>query len=378
MKYLSEFRDPEIADKIVKNIHSDLIQIKNSKKKKIRLMEVCGGHTHTIFKYGLEQLLPKEIELIHGPGCPVCVLPMNKVDECVYLAEEKNVTLTTFGDAIRVPGSKKSLMQAKAEGADIRIVYSPLDALEIAANNPDTEVVFFALGFETTMPSTALTIQEAEKENINNFSILCNHITIPQTLKALLETENLNLDAFIGPGHVNMIIGTEVYEFIVNKYKKPIVVSGFEPIDILQSISMIIKQIKENRCKIENQYKRVVSTKGNTIAQKAIDKVYRVKDYSEWRGLGMIPESGVMLRDEYSFYDAEKKYNLRSISTPDPEKCQCGEVLQGLIKPFECMLFGKECNPQNPIGALMVSSEGSCAAYYTYKFSDKNSVINDK
>ena len=366
MKYLSEFRDPILADKLVNELKKDVVLLNSGKN--VRIMEVCGGHTHTIFKYGLEQLLPKEIELIHGPGCPVCVLPMNKVDECVLLAEEKQVILTTFGDAIRVPGSKKSLLQAKAEGADIRIVYSPMDALDIASRNPDKDVVFFALGFETTMPSTALTIQEAKKRQILNFSILCNHITIPQTLKALLDTDNLNLDAFIGPGHVNMIIGTEVYDFIVNKYKKPIVVSGFEPLDILQSLSMLIKQLIEKRCEIENQYKRVVSKEGNIIAQEAINDVYMIKEFSEWRGLGLIPESGVKLRNEYKFYDAEKKYNLKTTTTPDPEKCQCGEVIQGFIKPNECKLFGKECTPHNPIGALMVSSEGSCAAYYNYKY----------
>ena len=375
MKYLSEFRDPVLADKLLNEIKIDIDLLKYSERK-IRMMEVCGGHTHTIFKYGLEQLLPKEIELIHGPGCPVCVLPINKVDECVELAEEKQVILTTFGDAIRVPGSKKSLLQAKAEGADIRIVYSPMDALDIAVKNPGKDVVFFALGFETTMPSTALTVQEAKKQEVLNFSILCNHITIPQTLKALLDTDNLNLDAFIGPGHVNMIIGTEVYGFIVNQYKKPIVVSGFEPLDILQSISMLIKQLLENRCEIENQYKRVVSKKGNIIAQEAINNVYQIKEYSEWRGLGLIPESGVMLRNEYELYDAEKKYDLKTVNTPDPEKCQCGEVLQGFLKPYECKLFGKECTPQNPIGALMVSPEGSCAAYYNYKYPSENSVIS--
>lgn len=375
MKYLSEFRDPVLADKLLNEIKIDIDLLKYSERK-IRMMEVCGGHTHTIFKYGLEQLLPKEIELIHGPGCPVCVLPINKVDECVELAEEKQVILTTFGDAIRVPGSKKSLLQAKAEGADIRIVYSPMDALDIAVKNPGKDVVFFALGFETTMPSTALTVQEAKKQEVLNFSILCNHITIPQTLKALLDTDNLNLDAFIGPGHVNMIIGTEVYGFIVNQYKKPIVVSGFEPLDILQSISMLIKQLLENRCEIENQYKRVVSKKGNIIAQEAINNVYQIKEYSEWRGLGLIPESGVMLRNEYELYDAEKKYDLKTVNTPDPEKCQCGEVLQGFIKPYECKLFGKECTPHNPIGALMVSSEGSCAAYYNYKYPSENSIIS--
>ena len=375
MKYLSEFRDPVLADKLLNEIKIDIDLLKYSERK-IRMMEVCGGHTHTIFKYGLEQLLPKEIELIHGPGCPVCVLPINKVDECVELAEEKQVILTTFGDAIRVPGSKKSLLQAKAEGADIRIVYSPMDALDIAVKNPDKDVVFFALGFETTMPSTALTVQEAKKQEVLNFSILCNHITIPQTLKALLDTDNLNLDAFIGPGHVNMIIGSDVYGFIVNQYKKPIVISGFEPLDILQSISMLIKQLLENRCEIENQYKRVVSKKGNIIAQEAINNVYQIKEYSEWRGLGLIPESGVMLRNEYELYDAEKKYDLKTVNTPDPEKCQCGEVLQGFIKPYECKLFGKECTPHNPIGALMVSSEGSCAAYYNYKYPSENSVIS--
>ena len=330
------------------------------------IMEVCGGHTHSIFRYGLEGMLPKEIELIHGPGCPVCVLPMGRVDDCVSIAENPNVIFTTFGDAMRVPGSKKSLLQAKAGGADVRMVYSPMDALALARKNRDREVVFFGLGFETTMPSTALTILQAEAEGIRNFSVFCNHITIVPTIKAILDSPGLQLDGFLGPGHVSMVIGTAPYEFIANFYKKPMVVAGFEPLDILQSIWMVLKQIKEGRSEIENQYARIVPEDGNAAALQAVSRVYELREFFEWRGLGSIDHSGVKLRDGYVHYDAEQKFAIPNLKIADPKSCQCGEVLKGVIKPWQCKVFGSACTPETPLGALMVSSEGACAAYYQY------------
>jgi hydrogenase expression/formation protein HypD len=311
-------------------------------------------------------MLPKEIELIHGPGCPVCVLPMGRVDDCVSIAENPGVIFTTFGDAMRVPGSQKSLLQAKAEGADIRMVYSPMDALALARKHPDREVVFFGLGFETTMPSTALTILQAETEGVRNFSVFCNHITIVPTIKAILDSPGLQLDGFLGPGHVSMVIGTAPYEFIANFYKKPMVVAGFEPLDILQSIWMVLKQINEGRAVIENQYARVVPYAGNAPALQAVSRVYELREFFEWRGLGSIDHSGVKLREEYIHFDAERKFAIPNLKVADPKSCQCGEVLKGVIKPWQCKVFGSACTPETPIGALMVSSEGACAAYYQY------------
>jgi hydrogenase expression/formation protein HypD len=329
-------------------------------------MEVCGGHTHSIFRYGLEGMLPKEIELVHGPGCPVCVLPMGRVDDCVAIAENRKVIFTTFGDAMRVPGSRKSLLQAKADGADVRMVYSPMDALELARRNPDREVVFFGLGFETTMPSTALTILQAESEGIRNFSVFCNHITIVPTIKAILDSPGLALDGFLGPGHVSMVIGTAPYEFIANFYRKPMVVAGFEPLDILQSIWMLLKQIAEGRTEVENQYARVVPDEGNHAALRAVAQVYELREFFEWRGLGSIDHSGVRLRDAYVHFDAERKFAIPNVRIADPKSCQCGEVLKGALKPWQCKVFGTSCTPETPLGALMVSSEGACAAYYQY------------
>jgi hydrogenase expression/formation protein HypD len=366
MKYIDEFRDREKAAVLVKEIEALVATMDVAKERPIHIMEVCGGHTHSIFRYGVEGMLPKEIELVHGPGCPVCVLPMGRVDDCVSIAERPEVIFTTFGDAMRVPGSKKSLMQARADGADIRMVYSPMDALAIARNHPDREVVFFGLGFETTMPSTALTVLEAEREGLTNFSVFCNHITIVPTLKAILDSPDLNLDGFLGPGHVSMVIGTAPYEFIARFYKKPMVVAGFEPLDVLQSIWMVLKQIKEGRADIENQYQRVVPDDGNAAALDAVARVYELREFFEWRGLGSIDHSGVKLREAYAGFDAERKFAIPNVKIADPKSCQCGEVLKGVIKPWQCKLFGKACTPETPLGALMVSSEGACAAYYQY------------
>lgn len=366
MKYLDEFRDREKARILIKEIENLVATIDITKTRPIQIMEVCGGHTHSIFRYGIEGMLPKAIELVHGPGCPVCVLPMGRVDDCVAIADRPEVIFTTFGDAMRVPGSRKSLLQAKADGADIRMVYSPMDALAIAGKNPDREVIFFGIGFETTMPSTALTILQAESDGIANFSVFCNHITIIPTIKAILDSPDLQLDGFLGPGHVSMVIGTAPYQFIAEFYRKPMVVAGFEPLDILQSIWMVLKQIKEGRAEIENQYARVVPEAGNSPALQAVSRVYELRQFFEWRGLGSIDHSGVKLRDAYAHFDAERKFAIPNVKIADPKSCQCGEVLKGVIKPWQCKVFGSACTPETPLGALMVSSEGACAAYYQY------------
>jgi hydrogenase expression/formation protein HypD len=364
LKYVDEFRDREKAEVLLREIESLAAAIPGPRP--IHVMEVCGGHTHSIFRYGLERLLPARIELVHGPGCPVCVLPMGRVDDCVAIAEQPQVIFTTFGDALRVPGSRKSLMQAKADGADVRIVYSPMDALALARANPAREVVFFGLGFETTMPSTALTVLQAEAEGIANFSVFCNHITIVPTIKAILDSPDLHLDGFLGPGHVSMVIGTAPYHFIANYYRRPLVVAGFEPLDVLHSIWMVLKQIKEGRAEVENQYARIVPERGNSPALQAVSRVYELREFFEWRGLGSIDHSGVKMRDAYAAYDAERKFAIPNIRIADPKSCQCGEVLKGVIKPWQCKVFGTACNPETPLGALMVSPEGACAAYFQY------------
>ena len=366
MKYVDEYRDRSTAQILVREIEALAAAIESPAGRPIQIMEVCGGHTHSIFRYGIEGMLPKSIELVHGPGCPVCVLPMGRVDDCVAIAERPEVIFTTFGDAMRVPGSRKSLLQAKADGADVRMVYSPMDALALARKNPTREVVFFGIGFETTMPSTALTVLQAEREGIGNFSVFCNHITIVPTIKAILDSPDLHLDGFLGPGHVSMVIGTAPYEFIARFYKKPMVVAGFEPLDVLQSIWMVLRQIKEGRCEIENQYARIVPEAGNAAALRAVARVYELREFFEWRGLGSIDHSGVRVRAAYARFDAESKFALPNVKIADPKSCQCGEVLKGVIKPWQCKVFGTACTPETPLGALMVSSEGACSAYYQY------------
>jgi len=366
VKYVDEFRDPGKAASLIKRIEELARKIDLGQARPLHIMEVCGGHTHTIFRYGIKQMLPEAMELVHGPGCPVCVLPMGRVDDCVALAEHPEVIFATFGDAMRVPGSKKSLLQARAEGADVRMVYSPLDALDLARRHPAREVVFFGLGFETTMPSTALTLLQAEREGIRNFSLFCNHITIIPTIKAILESPDLELDGFIGPGHVSMIIGMQPYRFIAEQYQKPLVITGFEPLDILQGIWMVLKQLAEGRHEIENQYQRIVPEEGNRTAQDAVNRVFELREFFEWRGLGSIDHSGVRVRKEYAWYDAERRFSIPNLKIADPKACECGDVLKGIIKPRECKVFGTSCTPETPLGALMVSSEGACAAYYTY------------
>ena len=366
MKYVDEFRDPAKARSLVKAIASLQERIPAAREQPLQLMEFCGGHTHTIFRYGIEQMLPDWIELVHGPGCPVCVLPMGRVDDCVALAERPDIIFTTFGDAMRVPGSKKSLLQAKAEGADVRMVYSPMDALQLAKKHPGRQVIFFALGFETTMPSTALTVLQAEREGIENFSLFCNHITTVPTIKAILDSPDMRIDGFLAPGHVSMVVGEQPFQFVAEHYQRPIVITGFEPLDILQSIWMLLRQLAEGRCEVENQYKRIVPSDGNKAGLEAIAKVFELREFFEWRGLGSIDHSGVRMRPEYVRFDAEKKFSVPSLRITDPKSCQCGEVLKGAIRPWQCKVFGTDCTPETPMGALMVSSEGACAAYYNF------------
>jgi hydrogenase expression/formation protein HypD len=367
MRFADEFRDPDKARTLVYEITRLAASVAGARGRPLQVMEVCGGHTHTIFRYGLKSMLPEEtIEFVHGPGCPVCVLPMGRVDDCVSLARNPAVIFTTFGDAMRVPGSQGSLLQARAEGADIRMVYSPLDALQIARQNPTREVIFFALGFETTMPSTALTVLQARCEGIKNFSLFCNHITIIPTIKAILDSPDLRIDGFLGPGHVSMVIGNRPYDFIAERYSRPIVVAGFEPLDLLQSLWMVLKQIAEGRCEVENQYTRIVPESGNVPALAAVNQVFELREFFEWRGLGSIDHSGVRMRREFAAFDAERKFTVPNLQIADPQACQCGDVLKGLIKPHQCRVFGTECTPEKPLGALMVSSEGACSAYYQY------------
>lgn len=362
MKYVDEFRTPQIGAAIIQQIVSKAANI----KRHLKIMEVCGGHTHAIFKYGIEEFLPPNIELIHGPGCPVCVMPKGQLDAAIFIAQQPGVILATFGDVMRVPGSRTTLLQAKAAGADIRMVYSPLDCLAIAQANPEREVVFFGIGFETTAPSTALTILQAQQENITNFSMFCNHVLVIPALAALMNNPDLQLDGFIGPGHVSMVIGSNPYNFIAEKYGKPVVVAGFEPLDILQATLMLIEQIADNRVEVENQYNRLVEPAGNQVALKAIQEIFTTRDCFEWRGLGEIPLSALRIRSEYAQFDAETKFDIPHHRVSDHKACACGEILQGTLKPWQCKVFGTACTPENPLGACMVSSEGACAAYYKY------------
>jgi hydrogenase expression/formation protein HypD len=361
VRFVDEFRDADKAMAL-----SGQITALCEPGRRYKFMEVCGGHTHTIYKHGLEDYLPEAVTLVHGPGCPVCVIPMGRVDDAIYIAEQPDVIMTSFGDMMRVPGGRGSFFDSKAAGTDIRMVYSPLDALKIARQNPDKRVVFMAIGFETTAPSTAMTVLRAAADGIDNFSIFCNHVTIIPAIKAILDSPDLRLDAFIGPGHVSTVIGCVPYRFISAQYGKPLVTAGFEPLDILQSIYLILKQLDEGRCEVENQYTRVVPWAGNPKALAVIAEVMELRPYFEWRGLGFISHSALRMREEYARFDAERLFDLPGIRVADPKACQCGEVLKGVLKPWECKVFGTACTPETPIGTCMVSSEGACAAYYNF------------
>lgn len=361
MKFVDEFRDPALGARL----SADIAQLVEPGRH-YKIMEVCGGHTHTIYRYGIDDMLPANVELVHGPGCPVCVIPMGRVDDGIAIARHPGVILTCFGDMMRVPGGSESFLDAKAAGADIRMVYSPLDALRIARENPERQVVFFAIGFETTAPSTALTILRAKAEGIRNFTVMCNHVTIIPPLRALLDSPDLQLDGFIGPGHVCTVVGARPFEFIARSYGRPVAVSGFEPLDLLQSVHMVLHQLADGRCEVENQYTRVVPYDGNPQALKVISQVFRLRPHFEWRGLGFISESALQLSPQFQAFDAEQRFAVPGIRVADPKACQCGEVLKGVLKPWECKVFGTACTPEHPIGTCMVSSEGACAAYYNF------------
>ncbi len=358
MKFLSEYRDPELAIQV-------LNEIKKTVTKPWKIMEVCGGQTHSLVKNGILNVLPKLITMVHGPGCPVCVTPLHLIDKAIYLAEEKGVILCSFGDMIRVPGSQKSILEAKAQGADIRILYSPLEAVNIAKANPDKEVVFFAVGFETTAPANALSVIHAQKLGLKNYSILTSHVLVPPAIENVMEDVDSHIDGFLAAGHVCSIMGYWEYYPLAEKFKVPIVVTGFEPLDILQGILMTVKQLEQGKFEVENQYSRVVTEEGNEIAQDVIAKVFKVTD-RVWRGMENIPMSGLDVKEEYEDYDAMHKFEVNIVEAEENQACLAGDIMKGIIKPFQCPEFGKKCTPQNPLGAPMVSSEGACAAYYHY------------
>ena len=371
MKFVDEFRAPELITKAGEEIRKLA-----DPNRHYRIMEVCGGHTHAIYRFGLKDLLPANVELIHGPGCPVCVLPMGRIDDGLSLAEQPDFIFAAFGDMMRVPGTHGSPLEYKARGMDVRIVYSPADALKLARNNPEKHVMFFAIGFETTAPSTALTLARAKAEGLNNFSVFCNHVTIIPAIRAILDSPDMRLDGYVGPGHVSTVIGCRPYDWIAKDERKPVVVSGFEPLDILQSIVMLLRQLRNGEAKVENQYKRVVPWEGNRAALRAMAEVFELRPYFEWRGLGFISQSALKIRESYGAWDAEQRFTVPGIRVTDPKAAQCGEVLKGVLKPAQCKLFGRECTPEHPVGALMVSSEGSCAAYYNYEHRKPITIAN--
>ncbi|MEO6653197.1 MAG: hydrogenase formation protein HypD [Ilumatobacteraceae bacterium] len=361
MKFVDEYRDPQAAKVLLAEIAALAIDQPDRK-----FMEVCGGHTHAIYRHGIEALLPESIELVHGPGCPVCVIPMGRIDDAISIASTDGVTMCCFGDMLRVPGGTSTLLDAKARGADVRVVYSPLDALALAEREPERSVVFLAVGFETTAPSTAATLLQARERNVANFSVFSNHVTIVPPLKAILDSPGLDLDGFVGPGHVSTVIGTRPYQFVASQYGKPIVTAGFEPVDILQAVAMLLRQLAEGRCEVENQYRRVVPDAGNPKALELLQQVFVVRPHFEWRGLGFIAQSALALGPAFADWDAELRYAVPGVRVADPKACQCGEVLKGALRPWECKVFGTACTPETPIGTCMVSSEGACAAYYNY------------
>lgn len=368
MKHLDEYRDRETGRRIAAEIARDV-----QPGRRYRLMEFCGGHTHAIFRYGLKDLLPNAIDMVHGPGCPVCVLPVGRLDMAIRLAQRDGVILATYGDMMRVPGSKgQSLIRARAAGADIRMIYSTLDALALAERHPEHEIVFFAIGFETTTPPTALAIKLAAARGLKNFSVLCNHVLTPSAISNILEApavrtlEKVAIDGFLGPAHVSVVIGSQPYEYFAEEYHKPVVISGFEPVDILQSILMLVRQVNERRAEVENQYIRAVTREGNLKAKMVVSEVFELKRMFEWRGLGPIPYSALRIKEEYAAFDAERKFAEPYVPTEGVKSCECPAILRGARKPTDCRLFGRACTPETPLGSCMVSAEGACAAYYAY------------
>lgn len=362
MKFLSEYRDPELVKQYLDEIHKITTR-------PWKIMEICGGQTHGLVKNGIIDMLPEKITMVHGPGCPVCVTPVSIIDEAVYLAKKPNVIICSFGDMLRVPGSQKSLLEAKAEGADVRILYSPLEAVQLAQENPEKEVVFFAVGFETTAPANALSIVHADKMGVRNYSILASHVLVPPAMEAILSDEENQIDAFLAAGHVCTIMGMEEYYPVVEKYKTPVVITGFEPVDLLQGILMAVQQLEKGEYKLENQYTRYVQREGNRMAKQTMEEVFDISDRM-WRGIGTIPQSGYEVNEKYKLYNSRVKFNLDLPVAPENPECISGEIMKGLKKPVQCPNFGTKCKPEHPLGAPMVSSEGACAAYFHY--SDKN------
>ena len=368
MKHVDEFRDRDLAGKLAARIAHEA-----RPERDYYFMEFCGGHTHAIFRYGVQDLMPANVHFVHGPGCPVCVLPVRRLDDAVELAERHGVILCSYGDMMRVPGTKRrSLIRARADGADIRMVYSTLDALKIARDNPDRQVVFFAIGFETTTPPTAVAILQAQAEGLTNFSVFCNHVLTPAAIGHILDSPDFapggpaRIDGFLGPSHVSAVIGSKPYEAAAAKYCKPVVIAGFEPLDVMQSVLMLIRQVNEGRAEVENEYTRVVTREGNRKAQALVDDVFEVRPAFEWRGLGEVADSALAIRDAYAGFDAEKRYAISEKQSRETKSCECPAILRGVKKPTDCKLFGTVCTPDNPMGSCMVSSEGACAAYWTY------------
>jgi hydrogenase expression/formation protein HypD len=374
MKYLDEYRDPELAKKLVEEMH-------RIQTRRWVIMEVCGGQTHSIVKHGIDYLLPEGVELVHGPGCPVCVTPLDMIDKAHAIARRPDVIFCSFGDMLRVPGSEGDLFTIKSQGGEIRVVYSPLDCLKIARANPDKQIVFFAIGFETTAPANAMLVWQARQEKLKNVSVLVSHVLVPPALEAILQSPHNRVQGFLGPGHVCAVVGYSEYEPISARYKVPIVICGFEPLDILQGTLMTIRQLETGHAEVENQYSRVLNREGNLAAQKVVSSVFEVGDRN-WRGVGMIPSSGYHLRPEFADHDAEQLFAVQHIDTREPEICISGEILRGIKTPHACPAFGTSCDPQHPRGATMVSAEGACAAYYTYgrhlKKQDNGVVGNSK
>ncbi|WP_036283919.1 hydrogenase formation protein HypD [Methylocystis sp. ATCC 49242] len=372
MKYVDEYRDAELAKALAAAIARE-----TDADRSYRFMEFCGGHTHAISRYGVEDMLPENVRMIHGPGCPVCVLPVGRIDDAIRLSETPGVTLCTYADLMRVPASgAMSLMKARAAGADIRMIYSTMDALRIARTEPQRDVVFFAIGFETTTPPTALAVKQAQAEGLRNFFVFCNHVLTPAAMRSILDGEDASgqtcLDGIVGPAHVSTVIGARPYETVAHSYRKPIVISGFEPLDVMQSILMLARQVNSGRCEVENQYIRAVSRDGNLKAQTEMDEVFELRESFEWRGLGAVPHSALRLRDAYAAYDAEQRFDIHTKTAADNPACECGEILRGAKRPTDCKLFGSLCTPETPMGSCMVSSEGSCAAHYAYgRFRDR-------
>jgi hydrogenase expression/formation protein HypD len=368
MKYIAEFRDGDGARHIAENIKKEA-----NPDKSYHFMEFCGGHTHAISRYGITDLLPANVRMIHGPGCPVCVLPIGRIDLAIRLALDRGVMLCTYGDTMRVPASDSlSLIKAKARGADIRMVYSAHDALKLAEQHPDREVVFFAIGFETTTPPTALVLRDAQARQVGNFSVLCCHVLTPSAITHILESAEVRtlgtvpIDGFVGPAHVSIVIGSEPYEHFAQEYRKPVVITGFEPLDVMQGILMLVRQINQGRAEVENEFSRAVTREGNLAAQNLVSQIFELRESFEWRGLGEVPYSALKIRPAYAAWDAEVKFDLTYQSVPDHKQCECGAILRGVKRPQDCKLFGTVCTPESPMGSCMVSNEGACAAHYSY------------